>query len=109
MLKSLLGGTLGNIVGDLLGGVVLGNHYFTVDVNRADGSTIVSGDSRDQFGDQSIKLVQDAEGRYYIAVTADEEYKSIRVTHELNSVVGLGETATKIGRASCRERVCQYV
>src|SRR5690606_27018904 len=46
MLKSLLGGTLGNIVGDLLGGVILGNHYFTVDVNRADGSTIVSGDSR---------------------------------------------------------------
>src|SRR5699024_66587 len=65
MLKSLLGGTLGDALGSLLGTVALGNHYFTVDVNRADGSTIVSGDSRDQFGDQFVKLVQDGEGRYY--------------------------------------------
>src|SRR5690606_2731401 len=103
MLKSLLGGTLGNIVGDLLGGVVLGNHYFTVDVKRADGSIIVSGDSRDQFGDQSVKLVQDAEGRFYIAVTADEAYQSVRVTHELSSLVGLGRTATMDVYNMCHE------
>src|SRR5690606_11167584 len=86
----------------------LGNHYFTVDVKRADGSIIVSGDSRDQFGDQSVKLVQDAEGRFYIAVTADEAYQSVRVTHELSSLVGLGRTATMDVYNMCHETAPEF-
>src|SRR5699024_1706604 len=108
MLKSLLGGTLGDALGDLLGTIVLGNHYFTVDVNRADGSTIVSGDSRDQFGDQFVKLVQDGEGRYYIAVTASEDYQSVRITHELNSLVGLGKVATMDVYNMCHETAPEF-
>src|SRR5699024_5799787 len=88
--------------------IVLGNHYFTVDVNRADGSTIVSGDSRDQFGDQFVKLVQDGEGRYYIAVTASEDYQSVRITHELNSLVGLGKVATMDVYNMCHETAPEF-
>src|SRR5690606_28815660 len=108
MLQSLLGGTLGDFVGDLLGDVVLGNHYFVVEVKRADGTTILSRNSGDQFGDQSVKLVQDAEGRYYIAVTAPEAYQSVRITHELNSIVGLGKTATMDVYGMCHESAPEF-
>lgn len=108
VLKSLLGGSLGNIVGGLLDGLLLGDQYFTVDVKREDGTTIHTGSSKDLFATQFVKVVQDGEGRFYVAVTANEAYKSVRVTHTLGSIVGLGKIATMDVYNMCHESAPEF-
>ena len=108
VLKSLLGGSLGNLVGGLLDGLLLGDQYFTVDVKRADGTTIHTGSSKDLFATQFVKVVQDGEGRFYVAVTANEEYKSVRITHTLGSIVGLGRIATMDVYNMCHESAPEF-
>src|SRR5690606_41010450 len=40
--------------------------------------------------------------------TADEEYQSVRITHELNSFVGLGKTATMDVYGMCHETAPEF-
>src|SRR5699024_7991077 len=36
-----------------------------------------------------IRVVQDAQGRFYIAVTPDQQYDAVRITDHTNSALGL--------------------
>src|SRR5690606_51800 len=80
LLDALLSGSLGDLVGGLVNGIALGNHEITVEVQDASGASIPSGTSR---------IVQDNEGRYYIAVTADQPYRRVAISTATTSVVGV--------------------
>src|SRR5690625_2216710 len=100
ILKSLLGGSLGNVVTGLLDGLVLGDHFFEVDVKMntyntngevISSSTVANASSNNASagGNNAIRVVQDKAGRYYIAVTPDEPYNAVRITDHTNSLLGL--------------------
>lgn len=100
ILKALVSGSLGNIVSGLVDGLVLGDHFFEVDVKKntydANGAvlsstTIVSASSNTASagGNNQIRVVQDAAGRYYIAVTPNQAYNAVRITDKTNSLLGL--------------------
>uniref|UniRef100_F4CBQ7 Conserved repeat domain protein n=1 Tax=Sphingobacterium sp. (strain 21) TaxID=743722 RepID=F4CBQ7_SPHS2 len=103
MLNSLLGGSLGGALADLAGGLLLGNHYFEVMLKDANGNQIYNASSVDGFSDQAVKVVKDANGRFYIAVTADVPYQSVRITHGLAALIGGNNTATMNVYSMCRE------
>lgn len=91
ILEGLVGGSLGNVVSGLLDGLVLGDHFFRVDVKDANANIIhtASSNQASAGGDGTIRVVQDAAGRYYIAVTPTQDYKSVRITDATNSALGL--------------------
>lgn len=105
LLQSLLGGSLGNLLGNVAGAVALGNHYFVVDIKRPNGTIIHTANSANGFDSQFVKIVQDKSGRYYIAVTANEAYKSVRITQHLASLVGVNKTAEMKVYNMCHETV----
>ncbi|MGG5577075.1 DUF11 domain-containing protein [Myroides sp. C15-4] len=87
LLNSLVGGTLGKLLGDVLG-VVLGNHYFEIEAYN--GSTLVSeSTSANGFSSTTggkMTVVQDRIGRYYLAVTPNQPYQSIKITNKVLSI-----------------------
>ncbi|CDF77778.1 conserved hypothetical protein [Formosa agariphila KMM 3901] len=101
ILEGLISGSLGNLVSGVLNGLVLGDHYFQVDVKNntydvstgdvTSSTTIASASSNAASvgGNNMIRVVQDAAGRYYIAVTPDQAYNAIRITDVTNSALGL--------------------
>ncbi|EDM43314.1 hypothetical protein SCB49_01127 [unidentified eubacterium SCB49] len=105
ILEGLTSGSLGNVVSTLLDGLLvnvllLENHYFTVDIKHntyntsgdVTASTIIAtASSKDASagGNNMIRVVQDAAGRYYIAVTPDQAYNAVRITDTTDSSVVL--------------------
>lgn len=100
ILQALISGSLGNIVTGLLDGLILGDHYFEVEAKmntyNNDGSvntsTVISSASSKNAsagGNNHIRVVQDAAGRYYIAITPDQNYNAVRITDKTNSLLGL--------------------
>jgi len=90
ILDALLSGTIGNIATTVLSGLTLGDHFFEIQVKRED-QVVLSGNSKNAAigGNGEIRIVQDAAGRYYIAVTPDEDYNRVRITDHTNSALGL--------------------
>lgn len=90
ILDALVSGSLGDFAGDLLDNVVLGDHYFEVEVKQ-DGDVVLEGSSKEANagGNERIRVVQDAQGRYYIAVTPEDDYNAVRITDHTNSALGL--------------------
>jgi len=90
LLEKLVGGSLGNVVSGLVNNLVLGDHYFKVDV-KYNGTVITTANSKDASvgGNNDIRIVRDKAGRYYIAVTPDQPYNSVRITDITNSLLGL--------------------
>ncbi|SHG51055.1 hypothetical protein SAMN05444483_11442 [Salegentibacter echinorum] len=91
ILEALVSGSLGNIVTGLLDGLVLGDHFFQVEI-KDENSNIINSASSNQAsagGNEAIRVVQDKQGRYYIAVTPAADYKSVRITDATNSALGL--------------------
>lgn len=92
VLENLVGGSLGNIVSGLLDGLILGDHFFEVDVKH-NGTSVASAssqmDAASAGGNNAIRVVRDKQGRYYIAVTPDQDYNSVRITDKTNSALGL--------------------
>jgi len=100
ILTGLLGGSLGNVVTGLLNGLALGDHFFEVEVknNTYDGdgqvitSTVVDeaiSNDASAGGNNSIRIVRDKDGRFYIAVTPTGDYNAVRITDHTNSALGL--------------------
>src|SRR5690606_15603692 len=100
ILTGLLGGSLGNVVTGLLNGLALGDHFFEVEVknNTYDGtgqvvaSTIVDeaiSNDASAGSNNSIRIVRDKAGRFYIAVTPTADYNAVQITDHTNSALGL--------------------
>jgi len=90
ILESLVSGSLGNLVTGLLDNVLLGKHFFKVEVKDVNGNVIDEAASSGASASDAIRVVQDKEGRYYIAVTPTADYKSVRITDATNALLGVG-------------------
>jgi len=90
VLKSLLAGSLGDVIAKTLDNLVLGNHYFDVVLTNA-GSPVLSASGSNTFANAAgqIRIVQDKLGRYYIAIKSSEPYTDIRITDHTASILGL--------------------
>lgn len=86
LLKSLLGGSLGNLLANVLGTVVLGNHYFNIQA-RNGSTTVLSGASSSPFTADNLRLVQDVNGYYYLALTPAQTYDRIYIQDVTNAVL----------------------
>lgn len=95
ILPFLLGGNLGNLLADIGGVVLLGNQQFLIEVKNGT-TTILDGSSSNpnDFSTDAMRAVVNQNGDYFIAVTPDSAYDNIRLTNNLGSLVGLGNTKT---------------
>ncbi|MGJ1267399.1 Ig-like domain-containing protein [Sphingobacterium spiritivorum] len=91
VLKSLLAGSIGELVGGLVNGLVLGDHYFEVQLNNGGGAPLLSASSANSFSAAAgkIRIVQDKAGRYYIAIKSDVPYTNIKLIDHTASALGV--------------------
>src|SRR5690606_770531 len=69
------------------------DHFFEVEVTNATGDPVVSGSSSNAFSASAgaIRIVRDAEGRYYLAITPTADYNRVRITDKTNALLGLNQ------------------
>ncbi|MEJ4088299.1 Ig-like domain-containing protein [Galbibacter orientalis] len=93
LLPALLGGSLGGLLSDVLGVVLIGNQEFTV--QALNGTTpILQGQSEidNDFAGDRLRIVINSQGEYFIAITPAQAYNRVRLTNRLGSLIGLGNT-----------------
>lgn len=95
LLPSLLGGNLGGLLADVLGAVLIGNQEFTVEAKNnttvvLDGDSNVAGD----FAGDRLRIVINAAGEYFVAITPTSAYNRIRLTNRVGSLLGLNNVKT---------------
>lgn len=90
VLNALVGGGLGGALADLLGNVVLGDHYFTV-AAKNNGTTVNIFSSQNDFSTDAGKLIRDVAGNYYFAITPNQAYNRLEITDITNALL-LGTT-----------------
>jgi len=95
LLPSLLGGSLGAVVSNVLGAVLIGNQEFTVQAKNGT-NVVLQGDSQDEgeFATERLRIITDSQGNFYVAITPNLPYNRIRVRNRLGSVLGLFNTRT---------------
>ncbi|WP_417443594.1 beta strand repeat-containing protein, partial [Joostella sp.] len=93
LLPTLLGGSLGSLLSDVLGTVLIGNQEFTVQALNG-GTSIITGRSEveNSMATDRLRIVVDGNGKYFIAITPNQAYDRVRLTNRLGSLVGLGNT-----------------
>jgi len=92
LLNTLLGGNLGNVLTNVVGSVALGNRYFEVGARMGAGSVnnVTSGNSSNPFATEVIKVIKDANGYFYVAITPTAAYDRVYLKDFTNAVLGLG-------------------
>lgn len=93
LLPALLGGSLGGLLSDVLGTVLVGNQEFTVQARN--GSTpVLTGESQNNnaFASPRLRIVINAANDFFIAITPSQAYDRIRLTNRLGALVGLNNT-----------------
>jgi len=86
----LLGGSLGNLLSDVLGIVIIGNQEFTIQA-KLDNTIIQTGNSQivNDFAGPNLKIVVNELGEHFIAITPNSDYNRIRLTNRVGSLLGL--------------------
>lgn len=94
VLEKLLGGTLGQVIDGALG-LVIGKHYFEVEAFSGNTSVTksVSNNGFANTNGGAVTLVQDNIGRFYIAVTPNAAYNSVKITNISTSLLSTGKPA----------------
>lgn len=105
LFNALLGGSLGNALGDLLGSVALGNQYIVVQAKDAAGNNVGTAHSSatSGFNTEFVKLVKDKDGKFYLAVTAPDAYQSVRIEYYHTALVGAMGSSSMNVYSMCRE------
>ncbi|MFD2603151.1 immunoglobulin domain-containing protein [Flavobacterium suzhouense] len=90
----ILGGLLGGALSSLLGTLLTGNQIFTVDVKNSLGNVVLTGDSSvaNSFATAKLRVVINDAGDYFLRITPDQNYKSIKITNKLSVAIALGIT-----------------
>lgn len=89
LLNALLGGSLGTLLADVLGIILLGNHSFEIEAK--DINTVVSSASTtSNFTSTDVRTFTSTDGSLYLAITPKQPYTSIRITDHTSAVLGLG-------------------
>ncbi|MGO4911547.1 Ig-like domain-containing protein [Leeuwenhoekiella sp. W20_SRS_FM14] len=93
LLDVLVGGTLGGLVGDVLD-IVLGGQEVTIEAKNGGTSVLtVSTTNPSAFNTETARVLIGPDGNYYIALTPNQNYTSIRVTNSTGSeLLGLNNT-----------------
>ncbi|MGK4567680.1 immunoglobulin domain-containing protein [Flavobacterium sp. 3HN19-14] len=93
LLPAILGGSLGGLLSDVLGGVLIGNQEFTVQAKN-NNSIVLFGNSQtiSEFSTPRLRVVVNGAGDYFLALTPSQAYNRIRLTNRLGSLVGLNNT-----------------
>lgn len=94
LLPSLLGGSLGNLLANVLGAVLLGAQEFTVEAKNVN-TPVLTGQSQNvaDFSTDRLRIVINASGEYLIAITPAASYNRIRITNRTGgALLGLGTT-----------------
>jgi len=93
LLNSLLGGNLGKLLANVVGLLALGDKYFEVGARMGSGNIVTSGSSSDAFSSTpNIKLVKDANGFFYIAITPNKTYDRVYIKDFTNAVLSVGSS-----------------
>ncbi|MBQ4914400.1 gliding motility-associated C-terminal domain-containing protein [Maribacter sp. MMG018] len=94
LLTPLLGGSLGGLLSDVVGVVLIGNQEFNVQLKN--GSTVVSEEDSgtvNSFSTDEVKVVMDKNEEYFIAASPSMPYNRIRITNRTGgSLLGLSST-----------------
>ncbi|MBD3581315.1 Ig-like domain-containing protein [Flavobacterium selenitireducens] len=93
LLPALLGGSLGGLLSNVLGSVLIGNQEFTIQAKN-NGTVVLQGDSQDigEFATNRLRIVTDENGDFFIAITPAQAYNRIRLTNRIGSLLGLFNT-----------------
>jgi len=94
LLEALLGGSLGEVLSDVLGAVLLGNQTIEVSALNSSGTTVLSRDSDEGFSTSRARLVQDLSGEFYLMITPDQSYSRIRLLNTSSAIASLGSVFT---------------
>ncbi|AWW31582.1 hypothetical protein DN752_16440 [Echinicola strongylocentroti] len=86
----LLGGSLGELLGDVLSLVALGEQEFTV-IARNGSDEVYSRSTTQGFDTDRARVVTGADGNFYIAITPDGEYDRVFIENGSLSLLGLGD------------------
>jgi len=98
VLNALLGGNLGGALADILGGVILGNHYFKIEA-RNGSNAVLSGNSSGAFTDANLRLIKDASGNFYVALTPALAYDRIYIQDITDALLLSGTNNIKVYNA----------
>ncbi|SHJ67174.1 T9SS type B sorting domain-containing protein [Pseudozobellia thermophila] len=93
ILSSLLGGSLGGLLSDVVGVLLIGNQEFSVSASY-DNVVVVesSSSSVDAFSTDEARVVIDANGDFYVAMTPTSVYNTIGISNRTGSLIGLNQT-----------------
>lgn len=87
----LLGGSLGNLLANLVDGLAFGDVSIEVEVYDDEGR-IINRSSNDKFNDDEIRLITDKDGRTFLAITPEKAYHRIRISSVIDALLGFGRT-----------------
>ncbi|MEH3114073.1 Ig-like domain-containing protein [Pedobacter terrae] len=97
VLNRLLGGSLGTLLANVGGTVVLGNHSFQVGArNGASAVPPIGGNSVDGFSSDNLRLVKDANGFFYLAITPTQAYDRVFIKDVTNALLVSVANNTKV-------------
>ena len=91
ILPALLGGSLGGLLSNVLGAVLIGNQEFTVQAKNVN-TVVLEGNSQiaNSFANNSLRIVVNSQNEYFMALTPSLPYNRIRLINRVGSLLGLG-------------------
>lgn len=95
LLPSLLGGSLGGLLSNIAGTLLIGNQEFTTTVKNGNTTVLEElSNGTNPFSSNNLRVVTDVNNDYYLAVSPNTQYNRIRLTNRLGSLIGLNNTKT---------------
>ncbi|WP_276169175.1 gliding motility-associated C-terminal domain-containing protein [Zobellia alginiliquefaciens] len=92
ILSSLLGGSLGGLLSDIVGTLLAGNQEFSAEAFNIDDSVLLTHSGLvDAFSTDEARVVTDMNGDYFLALTPSSPYDRVRITNSVGSLIGLGQ------------------
>jgi gliding motility-associated-like protein/uncharacterized repeat protein (TIGR01451 family) len=93
LLPALLGGSLGGLLSDVLGTVLIGNQEFTVQAKNG-SAVVLEGNSQiaNDFATSNLRIVINSQNEYFVAITPTQPYNRIRIQNRVGSLLGLNNT-----------------
>lgn len=95
ILSSLLGGSLGGLLSDVAGVLLIGNQEFSVTASY-DNVVVAesSSSSANAFSTDEARVVIDSNGDFYVAMTPNNAYNTIGISNQTGSLIGVNQTKT---------------
>ena len=95
LLPYLLGDSLGGLLSDIAGILLIGNQEFTATIKNGNTTVLeeLSNDSN-PFSSDNLRVVTDVNNDFFLVISPNAQYNRIRLTNRLGSLIGLNNTKT---------------